>query len=233
MISCPNCNHQNPEGANQCEACYTPLLSASGCPKCGALVQMDAKFCGRCGFGLDEATGFDGSSLLGSLEEMSANLPIGLSDAFAESPSITRPLSVTTPPLTEPFLPAISVTPAAVSTPMTQLQICTTQLFHVQSNKIIEIPPHLTVIHIGKPNDRVKPDIDVSGLAHSNIVSRTHADIRREGDTYYIEDTGSSNGTYINSTPLSVGNRHRLKPGDRISLGKGDLVTFLFQYSQS
>ncbi|HBE32086.1 MAG TPA: phosphopeptide-binding protein, partial [Cyanobacteria bacterium UBA11368] len=48
---------------------------------------------------------------------------------------------------------------------------------------------------------------------------------------YYIEDVGSANGTYINHTPLPTGNRHRLRPGDRISLGKGDLVTFLFQVS--
>ncbi|MFM7545677.1 MAG: FHA domain-containing protein, partial [Synechococcales cyanobacterium] len=78
-------------------------------------------------------------------------------------------------------------------------------------------------------NDRIPPDIDVSGFANSDIVSRIHADIRLEGGIYYIEDVGSSNGTYINNLPLSPGNRHRLRPGDRISLGKGDLVVFLFQ----
>jgi pSer/pThr/pTyr-binding forkhead associated (FHA) protein len=85
------------------------------------------------------------------------------------------------------------------------------------------------VIHIGKPNDRIPPDIDVSGFSNSEIVSRIHADIRLEGDAHYIEDVGSSNGTYINNLPLLPGNRHRLRPGDRISLGKGDLVTFLFK----
>ena len=85
------------------------------------------------------------------------------------------------------------------------------------------------MIHIGKPNDRIPPDIDVSGFSNSEIVSRIHADIRVEGDSHYIEDVGSSNGTYINNSPLLPGNRHRLRPGDRISLGKGDLVTFLFQ----
>jgi len=52
-----------------------------------------------------------------------------------------------------------------------------------------------------------------------------------EGDACYLEDVGSSNGTYVNNTPLPKGNRHRLRAGDRISLGKGDLVTFLFQLS--
>ncbi len=99
----------------------------------------------------------------------------------------------------------------------------------MQSEQTIELPQNIPVIHIGKPNDRIPPDIDVSGFSNSEIVSRIHADIRVEADAYYIEDVGSSNGTYINNLPLLPGNRHRLRPGDRIGLGKGDLVTFLFQ----
>jgi ribosomal protein L40E len=120
--------------------------------------------------------------------------------------------------------------PAPVPYPsMTQLQQVTARLFHIQSDREVELPQGLSVIHIGKPNDRIPPDIDVSGFSNSEIVSRIHADIRVEGDFHYIEDVGSSNGTYINNSPLLPGNRHRLRPGDRISLGKGDLVTFLFQ----
>jgi pSer/pThr/pTyr-binding forkhead associated (FHA) protein len=107
----------------------------------------------------------------------------------------------------------------------------TAKLLHLQTNKELELPLHLSVIHIGKPNDRIPPDIDVSGFPHSEVVSRIHADIRVEGDGYYIEDVGSSNGTYVNNFPLPTGNRHRLRPGDRIALGKGDMVTFLFQIS--
>jgi pSer/pThr/pTyr-binding forkhead associated (FHA) protein len=113
----------------------------------------------------------------------------------------------------------------------TQLQQVVGRLFHLQGNQEVELPQNLSVIHIGKPNDRIPPDIDVAGFSNSEIVSRIHADIRVEGDAYYIEDVGSSNGTYINNLPLLPGNRHRLRPGDRISLGKGDLVTFLFQLS--
>jgi hypothetical protein len=131
-------------------------------------------------------------------------------------------------PLTIPEV-APAAPPAKVSN--TQLQQVVARLFHVQANQEIELPQNLSVIHIGKPNDRIPPDIDVSGFANSEIVSRIHADIRIEGDACYIEDAGSSNGTYINNLPLLPGNRHRLRPGDRISLGKGDLVTFLFQLS--
>ena len=57
MITCSNCNHQNPEGSVQCESCYTPLPSSSPCPNCGALIQTNAIFCGQCGFNLQAQQG--------------------------------------------------------------------------------------------------------------------------------------------------------------------------------
>jgi hypothetical protein len=113
----------------------------------------------------------------------------------------------------------------------TRLQQTAARLFHIQSNNVIELPLHLNVIHMGKPNGQIPPDIDLSGVADSDIVSRVHADIRVEGDAFYLEDLGSSNGTYVNNLPLQKGDRHRLRPGDRIAFGKGDKVSFLFQFS--
>ena len=170
---------------------------------------------------------------------------------FAEMPDLVSPDPLVQTPLPLPSPPDPTPVPATVvshpdeqttpslqqSRPMvaasskTQLQQQTTQLLHVQTDTLIELPQNLSVIHIGKANDRIPPDIDVSGFPNSEIVSRIHADIRMEGDTYYIEDVGSANGTYINNKPLSGGDRHRLRAGDRIALGKGNLVTFLFQIS--
>ena len=130
-----------------------------------------------------------------------------------------------------PTPPAPVPAPVGIPENRTQLQQHTARLLHVQTNLAIELPQNIALVHLGKPNDRVPPDIDVSGFPHSEIVSRIHADIRIEGDAYYIEDVGSSNGTYINNMPLPMGNRHRLRTGDRIALGKGDKVTFLFQLS--
>jgi pSer/pThr/pTyr-binding forkhead associated (FHA) protein len=113
----------------------------------------------------------------------------------------------------------------------TVLQAPSAQLIHVQSDRAIPLPDGCDRFRIGKPNDRYPPDLDVSGFAHSEIVSRVHAEIRLEGQTYYIEDVGSSNGTYVNFMPLRRGTRHALQTGDRIALGKGDLVTFEFKRS--
>ncbi|MBD2307181.1 FHA domain-containing protein [Chroococcidiopsis sp. FACHB-1243] len=304
MIVCPNCNHLNPEGAQACEACYTPLPATTSCPNCGAPVQTDARFCGQCGYDLsaDLATVAEGTPLdLGDLPPTQPSLAVPeprveeprVEEPRVEEPRVEEPRvepaieletpapvveiihrdlsptpepepiiapaptpepepiaesrkssSINPPPPPAPFTPPTPPPPPpAVSqpTPMpampvvssskTQLQQQIAKLFHVQTNTLIELPPTLSVVHIGKPNDRIPPDVDVAGFPNSEIVSRIHADIRIEGDAYYIEDVGSSNGTYINNMPLLPGNRHRLRMGDRIALGKGDLVTFLFQLS--
>ncbi|MBP5972793.1 FHA domain-containing protein [Brasilonema sp. CT11] len=310
MIVCPNCNHPNPDGAVQCEACYTPLPATSNCPSCGANVQADAAFCGQCGYNLRAAIPTAASATVAP--EITPNVPplvnpdplvqpqpmsvngadytspnsapipptaVAFVDPSVETtqsspppptittpppaPAVSQPPSIPTPPpveevsapLTPPPVEEVSVppTPPPVPTPppepasttaqtppptvvpsslsRTQLQQEMARLIHVQTDRIIELPQNLSVVHMGKPNDRIPPDVDVSGFPNSEIVSRIHADIRLEGGAHYIEDVGSSNGTYINNLALLPGNRHRLRPGDRISLGKGDLVTFLFQIS--
>ena len=246
MIVCPNCTHQNPEGATQCEACYTPLPTTTNCPSCGASVQTDATFCGQCGSSLKPSTS---APEVGNVPDLVPPDPLVVAEtlvvtpqASPQMPSIPAPQTApdlevpATAQLTPPQVTAqVSANPSSPpSTPSsgsakTQLQLQTSRLLHVQTDTLIELPQNLSVLHIGKPNDQIPPDIDVSGFPSSEIVSRIHADIRLEGDTYYLEDVGSANGTYINHTPLPRGNRHRLRPGDRISLGKGDMMTFLFQ----
>ncbi|BAY09061.1 FHA domain-containing protein [Calothrix sp. NIES-2098] len=298
MIVCPNCNHPNPDGAVQCEACYTPLPATNNCPSCGATVQADAAFCGQCGYNLRASAAAPPTAVAATvapdvplevpplvtpdpLVELIQPDPLAVPNPVAASPlpptavamppeptmpvappqvveispaqpvvsgqgaptpppepepvaAIPEPEPVAAVPEPEPVAapepePVAPTPPPAVSPARTQLQQVTARLFHVQSDTDIELPQTLSVIHIGKPNDRIPPDVDVSGFPNSEIVSRIHADIRVEGDAHYIEDVGSSNGTYINNLPLLPGNRHRLRPGDRISLGKGDMVTFLFQ----
>jgi ribosomal protein L40E len=266
MIVCPNCNHQNPDGAVQCEACYTPLPATMSCPNCGTTVQADASFCGQCGYNLRTAASSQPAASVAYSEPTSdaavSAIPdlLPLDPLVPPDPLVAPPTPVVLPDpstaLPDPLV-ALEVPPdplpvaapisvasqvaangeaVAASSPgqigsTTQLQQQTARLLHLQTSASLELPQSLTVIHLGKPNDRIPPDIDVSGFPDSEIVSRIHADIRLEGDAYYLEDVGSSNGTYINNAPLPMGNRHRLRPGDRIALGKGDKVTFLFQLS--
>lgn len=103
------------------------------------------------------------------------------------------------------------------------------KLFHVQTKTYIDFPQNLSIIQIGKPNDRIPPDIDISHLPNSKFVSRVHANIQVERGNYFIKDVGSSNGTYLNHTLLKLLTRYSLKQGDRIDLCKNNKLTFLFQ----
>ncbi len=254
MSICPNCNHSNPSGATQCEACFTPLPATANCPSCGANVQLDATFCGQCGTSLKSAAKQSAAVASPSAESAlpptiiavpggSASQVAVAPDPFAVEPIPEPSFAASTPmPVVEPIASEPFAAPAAFSEPeaaqavtapilgasSTQLQQQGFQLTHIQSGTVIDIPGNVNVLHMGKPNDQIPPDIDVSGFPCAEVVSRIHADLRIEGDSVYVEDTGSSNGTYVNHNVLPKGNRHLLRVGDRISLGKGDLVTFLF-----
>ncbi|HJU58003.1 MAG TPA: FHA domain-containing protein [Actinomycetota bacterium] len=55
-------------------------------------------------------------------------------------------------------------------------------------------------------------------------VSRKHAEIRRQGDGFYIHDLGSLNGSYVNRERVDV---TKLAAGDEVQIGKFRLVFFV------
>jgi len=73
--------------------------------------------------------------------------------------------------------------------------------------------------HIGRwdADGGIFPDVDLDSDDPEAKVSRRHARITRRGGQYYIEDLGSTNGTFVNRG-------RRLLPGDRQSLRDGDEV---------
>jgi pSer/pThr/pTyr-binding forkhead associated (FHA) protein len=65
------------------------------------------------------------------------------------------------------------------------------------------------------------PDVDLDADDPEAKVSRRHARIMRRGEHYYIEDLGSTNGTFINrGRRLLPGDRQPLRDGDEIIVGK-------------
>ena len=80
-----------------------------------------------------------------------------------------------------------------------------------------------TEIVIGRvdPVSRVFPEIDLT--AHGGDeggVSRKHCKVTLAGSQYFIEDLGSTNGTWIDATPVQPNTRVPLDSGKQLRLGK-------------
>jgi pSer/pThr/pTyr-binding forkhead associated (FHA) protein len=76
------------------------------------------------------------------------------------------------------------------------------------SGKIFELGQELT---IGRA-DKCHVVLD------DTYVSQVHARIFSRGDSYFLEDLGSTNGTYLNRK--RVGGATELQRGDRVKIGK-------------
>lgn len=67
----------------------------------------------------------------------------------------------------------------------------------------------------------VFPDVDLDSDDPEAKISRRHARITFHDGKYFLEDLGSTNGTFINrGKRLSPGTRQQLKDGDEIIVGK-------------
>ncbi|HWS88955.1 MAG TPA: protein kinase [Pyrinomonadaceae bacterium] len=74
------------------------------------------------------------------------------------------------------------------------------------------------------PQSNIFPDIDLSRFDPETKISRRHARVWREGDTFLVEDLGSVNGTVVNEA-VRLGPRQPrpLANGDRLRLGETTL----------
>jgi pSer/pThr/pTyr-binding forkhead associated (FHA) protein len=77
--------------------------------------------------------------------------------------------------------------------------------------------------HIGRwdADGGIFPDVDLDADDPEAKVSRRHARISRRGEQYFIEDLGSTNGTFVNrGRRLLPGDRQLLRDGDEVIVGK-------------
>lgn len=193
---------------------------------------MQGIFFASAGFALAASTAFN--YLVSPKQPIT--FPRAQSMIYAEPPEVPEQPVLKTA-TTVPNVPSYKNVPSYTAAPKpvpthTILQVQKAQLLHAETNNAIALPSYLSIVHLGKPNDRIPPDIDLSEFPNAQVISRIHADIRVEGDDYFLQDAGSANGTILNNYPLLPGNWYKLRSGDRISFGKGQLVQFLFQLSE-
>jgi FHA domain/zinc-ribbon domain len=86
-----------------------------------------------------------------------------------------------------------------------------------------EFPLNEDECYIGRwdADSGIFPDVDLDADDPEAKVSRRHARITRRNGQYFIEDLGSTNGTFVNrGRRLLPGDRQPLNDGDEIIIGK-------------
>ena len=144
-------------------------------------------------------------------EQPQSSLPVG---------AATR-LQLDEPPIQEMVSPATTLQlpelPKAV-------------LIDRETEEKITLPPEEKTAYIGRLNDEFPIQVDLSNIDDADLISRVHAAIHHERDTYYIEDAGSANGTWLNEEKIQPGIRFRkqLNSGDTIAFGRNQTIKFTF-----
>lgn len=190
------------------EPAPAPADAADGsCPSCGAANPANALFCEACGY--DFTTGSMPRPL---------TPPPGLPPEATptEAVPVTPPAS-TAPPL-EGWVAEVWIDPdwyadQASSDPLPSPGLP------------LVVPLRTTSVLIGRVSRsrNIHPDIDLSS---DNGISRRHAQLTTDGTRWFVEDLGSSNGTYVGDavgglpkTPVSPGQKQEVMPDDRVYLG--------------
>ena len=166
------------------------------CPSCSAVNSPDALFCEACGY--DFTTG---------------SMP-----RRAEPAAAVPDTGNISPPLAAAWVAEIWIDPDWYADQESTDPLPSPGLPQV-------VPLRYTSILIGRASRsrNISPDIDLSS---DTGISRRHAQLTTDGTRWWVEDLGSSNGTYVGgavgalpTTPVPVGQKQEISADDRIYVG--------------
>ena len=210
MITCERCKTENLDGSQYCDECGALLVPAGGAvrarkPDTGR-TEDEGPAEGVTSAGLPAESSVTASEVRAASEARPAPArhdggPVGR----ATSVSIPAPES------------APSIESARRNGPHAKLVI------HRGRSVGKEFPLNENEAQIGRwdADGGIFPDVDLDADDPEAKVSRRHARITRRGEEYFIEDLGSTNGTFINrGRRLLPGDRQPLHDGDEVIVGK-------------
>jgi hypothetical protein len=107
-----------------------------------------------------------------------------------------------------------------------QTDLTPASLIAIDSQREVRLPA-ISLVYLGRRDngDDVHPHIDLTqDDAIRYGVSRRHACIHQSSNGTYIEDLGSTNGTFVNNQRLTPTKLYPLEHGDILHLGQFKLV---------
>jgi hypothetical protein len=170
---------------------------ADACPSCGTTNPANALFCESCGY--DFTTGA---------------LPRAADPAPAAAPAPANP----SPPPAASWVAEIWIDPDWYAEQQSTDPLPSPGLPTVT-------PLRHTSILIGRASRSrgIHPDLD---LGTDTGISRRHAQLTTDGTRWFVEDLGSSNGTYVGgalgalpTTPVPPGQKVEVRPDERLYVG--------------
>jgi hypothetical protein len=179
------------------------------CQLCNNQNLDTSRFCNECGTKLSDTFTERSQSIAGQ-EKRSNSSPQFVS---------AQVTSIGIPPLVEP--------PAVIDQPPTDNEAAQPQharlIIERGEGSDTEFPLSGDESNIGRwdADNGIFPDVDLDTFDPDAKVSRRHARIIRRDRDYYIEDLGSTNGTFVNrGRRLLPGAPQVLSEGDEIIVGK-------------
>ena len=188
-----------------------PHPTPGRCPNCSAANPANALFCEACGY--DFTTG---------------SMPRPVAPPTVAAPTTAAPTAPSSgdpagrrnpsPPLTERWVAEVWIDPDWYVDQKSTDPLPSPGLPLV-------VPLKNTSVLIGRASRsrNITPDIDLSS---DNGISRRHAQLTTDGTRWWVEDLGSSNGTYVGgnvgalpTTPVPPGQKQEVSADDRIYVG--------------
>ena len=221
MIACGRCQTQNLDGSQFCDECGAPLLhnaTTANRPSGGLIAQTG-------GFRLPPLDA-DESTIV-RLDKPAAPAPSAEAAPLPVEPLLPAPApahrqNVTS--ATPGFSLSAEMLAPAPPAPAAKSEALTGKLV-IERGRAAgkQFPIHNEEAYIGRwdADGGIFPDVDLDADDPEAKVSRRHARIVRQSGQYYVEDLGSTNGTFINrGRRLLPGDRHALNDGDELIIGK-------------